>query len=432
MTDSTTTDRVDIGELREAAIAELRSAGTITSKRVEDAFRAVPRHLFVPEAEPKDAWAPYQPVVTRRDVHGNALSSVSDMHVQSYMLTEARIEPGQNVLEIGSGGYNAALIAELVGPTGQVTTVDIDPWVTARASRLLDQAGYSSRVQVVLADAEDGVPDGAPYDRILVTVGSWDIPPAWFEQLTDDGLLVVPLRMRGLTRTIAFAKDPVTGGLRSVAAKLFGFVPIQGQGSHQAMVVELRGGEVCLHFDDDADGALEPELLADVFASERVEVWSGAMIGNFELLDTVQMWLATTQPGFCWLTLDRDKDSGVVRLPGNRTRAMAVVDGPNLAYLLTRPAADVENSAEFGVHAYGPHAAVLAERVAEQLRVWSRDHRGGPGADYRILPASTPDNPISKSSPDSRVIHKRHARVLISWRRPTATGADQDASPLSP
>ncbi|WP_103944508.1 class I SAM-dependent methyltransferase [Thermomonospora echinospora] len=188
-----TTDHTGVDELREAAIAELRSAGTLASQEVEAAFRAVPRHTFIPEADLATAWAPYRAVVTKRDEHGNALSSVSDMHVQSYMLTEARIEPGMNVLEIGSGGYNAALIAELVGPDGRVTTVDIDEWVTDRASRLLDAAGYSSRVEVVLADAEAGMPDGAPYDRILVTVGSWDIPPAWTEQLADDGLLVVPL-----------------------------------------------------------------------------------------------------------------------------------------------------------------------------------------------------------------------------------------------
>jgi protein-L-isoaspartate(D-aspartate) O-methyltransferase len=234
--------------------------------------------------------------------------------------------------------------------------------------------------------------------------------------------------MRGLTRTIAFAKDPETGGLRSVGAKLFGFVPMQGDGSHQAKSVVLRDGEVTLRFDDDDHSiALEPGRLGGVFDSERVEVWSGALIGNFELLNTVQMWMATTQPGFCWLALDRGTDSGVVSLPGSRTTAMAVVDGRSLAYILTRPATQVEKSVEFGVHAYGPQARVLAERVAEQLRVWGRDHRGGPGARYRIYPVGTPDDRI----PNGRVIDKRHVRVLIFWPQPAATGADQDASPLS-
>lgn len=77
-------------------------------------------------------------VVTRRDEHGKAISSVSAPWLQAVMLEEAGLGPGQRVLEIlGSGGYNAALMAELVGPTGEVTTVDIDPHVTARARRFL-------------------------------------------------------------------------------------------------------------------------------------------------------------------------------------------------------------------------------------------------------------------------------------------------------
>lgn len=90
------------------------------------------------------------------------------------------------VLEIGSGGYNAALIAELVGETGQVTTVDIDPDVADRAQSCLAAAGYH-RVNVVVADAEGGVPKHAPYDRMIVTVGAWDIPPAWSDQLAEGG-----------------------------------------------------------------------------------------------------------------------------------------------------------------------------------------------------------------------------------------------------
>jgi protein-L-isoaspartate(D-aspartate) O-methyltransferase len=70
-------------------------------------------------------------------------------------------------------------------------------------------------VRVVLADAEDGVPDGAPYDRIVVTAGAWDIPPAWISQLSGpDGRLVVPLRLRGLTRTVVFERD--ASGLASL------------------------------------------------------------------------------------------------------------------------------------------------------------------------------------------------------------------------
>lgn len=416
-----------IAEMRDRAVEELTKDGAIASTAVAGAMRTVPRHLFVPEVGPEDAYDPYRSVVTKRDADGNALSSVSDMHVQSFMLEQAQITPGMNLLEIGSGGYNAALMAEMTGPPGRVTTVDIDDWVTDRARRMLDAAGYS-RVNVVLADAEEGVPEQAPYDRILVTVGAWDIPPAWVEQLADDGRLTVALRMRGLSRTVTFEK--AGGHLVSVSSKLFGFVPMQGAGAHQARLLVLRDGEVTLRFDDDFD--IDPGLLAGVFATSRVEEWSGALIGTHELLDTVQMWLSTTLPGFCWVVIDPDRDTGVISLPRNRTAALAVVDGADFAYVTTRPAAEAAEgtettaSVEFGVHAYGPDAARLAEQVAKQLRVWSREHRGGPGPVFRVFPAGTPDDAL----PAGRVIDKVHSRIVISWPQPAGAGPSQRVSHL--
>jgi len=164
--------------LRETMVGELRELGTIRSDRVADAFRTVPRHLFAPGAPLAAVYAATTSVIIKRDNHGVAISSVSAPELQAFMLEQAAIRPGMNVLEIGSGGYNAALVAELVGSEGTVTTVDIDPDVTDRASSFLGEAGYS-RVNVVLSDAETGVPEHAPYDRIIVTAGAWDIPPVW-------------------------------------------------------------------------------------------------------------------------------------------------------------------------------------------------------------------------------------------------------------
>lgn len=422
-----TTTADDIARLRDEAVGELVKNGTITSAAVEAAMRKVPRHLFIPEVPPQEAYDPFSAVVTRRDGEGNALSSVSDMHVQAWMLEQAAIEPGMNVLEIGSGGYNAALIAELVGVTGEVTTVDIDEWVTDRAGRLLADVGYR-QVRVLLRDAEGGVPEHAPFDRVLVTVGAWDLPPAWSAELADKGRLVTALRLRGLHRVIAFENGD--GCLRSAASKLFGFVPVQGAGAHGAQLLVMRRGEVTLSYDDDFP--VDPQLLEGVFGTERAEVWSGALIRSFELLDTVQMWLATALDGFCTLLLDRSRDSGVVRPPANRSFAMATVHGASLAYVTTRPAAeDGQKAVEFGVHAYGPKAAALANEVAAQLRTWAALHRRGPGPAYRVYPAGTLDSQLALDGP-SRVIDKAHSRVLISWpgaASPPAPGQDASSVP---
>lgn len=149
---------------------ELVAEGTILSKEVEAAFRVVPRHLFAPGATLQEPYA-QDTVRTKRDEHGITISAISAPQIQAMMLEQAGLRSGMRVLEIGSGGYNAALMAELVGEHGQVTTVDIDPEVIDRVRDCLIEAGYS-RVNVVLADAEGGVPEHAPYDRIIVTAGA--------------------------------------------------------------------------------------------------------------------------------------------------------------------------------------------------------------------------------------------------------------------
>lgn len=80
---------------------------------------------------------------------------------------------------------------------------------------------------------------------------------------------------------------------------------------------------------------------------------------------------------------------------------------------------------QLGVHAFGPDAAELAEEVAEQLRVWEREHRGGPGPQFRVYPAGTPDDQL----PEGRVIDKKHTRVTISWPQAATAAAGQSVLP---
>lgn len=186
-------DSGPLHQLRTAMTAQLVEKGWIRTPAVAAAFNAVPRHLFVPDAVPlADAYAD-DIVATKRGPDGKTISSVSAPWVQAYMLEEAKLRPGARVLEIGSGGYNAALIAEVVGPRGRVITVDIDPDITANARRYLDQAGYP-HVQVVHGDGETGYEPGGSYDAIIVTVEAGDISPFWVEQIAPGGRIVVPLR----------------------------------------------------------------------------------------------------------------------------------------------------------------------------------------------------------------------------------------------
>ncbi|MEU6848455.1 methyltransferase, FxLD system [Actinacidiphila alni] len=396
--------------LRNSAVDTLCAEGWITTPEVEAVMRAVPRHAFTPEVSVEKAYDPYAAVITKTDEHGVQLSSVSAPQIQAIMLEQAHVRPGMRVLEIGSGGLNAAYLAELVGTGGHVTTVDIDPVVTDRARRLLGEHGYD-RVVVVTADAAEPIPGLGTVDIVMVTVGAWDVPPAWIDQLKPGGSLVVPLRMRGLTRSVAFTR--VGDHLESESAKICGFVPVQGSTAHNEELLLVNGTpEIGLRFDDGLPS--DPSLLDNAVTFTRFERWTGVTIGVSELVDTLQMHLAICLPGFCIMAVDPELDSGIVA-PANKGFALAAVDdeGRTFAYLTTRRTEDNEH-VEFGVHALGPDAAAFAETLADHLRDWAGEHRGGPGPIVRVYPANTPDERIS----GARVLDKVHSRISLSWPAP--------------
>ncbi|WP_131785653.1 methyltransferase domain-containing protein [Protofrankia symbiont of Coriaria ruscifolia] len=158
----------DAARLREELVRELRALKALVTPEVERAVRAVARHLFVPEVPVEKAYAAEHHYVTKKDEHGVSISSVSAARIQVMMLEQAEVRPGMRVLEIGTGGYNAALLAELVGEGGVVISIDIDQDVLDRARRFLPAAGYGS-VTLLRADGEFGAPEHAPFDRIIVT-----------------------------------------------------------------------------------------------------------------------------------------------------------------------------------------------------------------------------------------------------------------------
>ncbi|MBX5449995.1 methyltransferase domain-containing protein [Thermogemmatispora sp.] len=178
---------------------------------VRRALLAVSRAHFVPyycRQERPGVWVKHearslvyrdQALVTRVDERGRPLSSSSMPSIMAAMLEALAVQPGMHVLEIGTGtGYNAALLAELVAPDGQVVTLDIDAELTALAAERLRLAGYDQCVQVVTADGLQGYAPAAPYERIIATGSYRRIPSAWCEQLAPQGILVGDL-VRSLT-----------------------------------------------------------------------------------------------------------------------------------------------------------------------------------------------------------------------------------------
>ncbi|WP_326593357.1 methyltransferase [Streptomyces sp. NBC_01294] len=131
------------------------SGGWASSPPVRDALRTVPRHRYAPEKDLRTSYDADLAIVTRRDETGRATSSVSAAWLQADMLESLCLGPGAIVYEAGSGGYNAELIAHVVGPAGRVVTCDIDPYVVRRTRRLTTEAG-SGRVVAFQGDAASG------------------------------------------------------------------------------------------------------------------------------------------------------------------------------------------------------------------------------------------------------------------------------------
>ncbi|MGC4939279.1 methyltransferase, FxLD system [Kribbella sp. DT2] len=398
---------VSAAELRAAMVEEMRGHGDLRTDAVARAFATVPRERFAPEAPLVQVYNRDDVVITKRDANGLALSSVSAPRIQAQMLEQAEIRPGMRVLEIGSGGYNAALIAELVGTEGEVTTVDIDAFVTDRASQYLAAAGYD-RVRVLQADAEGGVPQHAPFDRIIVTAGAWDVPPAWIEQLADDGLLVVPLRLRGLTRSFALA--PEAGHLVARSYDLCGFVSMQGAGANDERLILLHGEDVGLRVDDDQD-VPTPDSLRDALVSERVTRGSGVEVGGFEPFDDLDLFVATRLDDFGLLVAKDEAISAGLVERSARMGAKTALSRDSFAYRASQSTSEERTSFEFVVYGHGPHADSLVDQYVGLIREWNQLHRGGTGARVEVFPAGA-DVPVPAGG---RVIAKKHTSVLISW-----------------
>ncbi|WP_256790414.1 MULTISPECIES: methyltransferase, FxLD system [Frankia] len=420
----------DIPRLREELIRELRELKAIVTPEVEQAVRAVLRHLFIPEVPVEKAYAAEHHYVTKKDEHGVSISSVSAARIQAMMLEQAEVRPGMRVLEIGSSGYNAALLAELVGEAGQVTSIDIDQDVIDRAARLLPAAGYEN-VHLRRTDGEFGAPEHAPFDRIIVTVCAWDLPPAWSDQLAEGGRLVVPLRMRGLTRSVAFEQE--NGRLVDRGYELCGFVPMQGVGERRERLVSLHGDDVRLRLDDDQQA--DADGLRAALPMPRQEAWSGITVGKNTRFDGLYLLMAMTLPDFGLLAATKAAmDRGLVAHSWG-LGVPTLLDGDSFAYLTFRATSEAREQFEYGAFGHGPHADTTVEKLVGLIRSWD-----GTSLNARITayPAHTPDELLP---PDALVLARRHTRIAITWPSPAAAsgsvrrdeeGAQVSVQPAAP
>lgn len=164
-------------------IEDLRYYGI--SEGVLNAMKLVPRHLFVPEKEKRNAYADYPLPIGWGQ-------TISAPHMVAIMCDLLDIQEGMKILEIGAGsGYHAAIMGVLAG-TGHVYAVETIEGLASFAKENLKKAGIKN-VTVIVADGSLGLPEHAPYDRISVACAAPEILDTLTDQLKVGGKLIIPV-----------------------------------------------------------------------------------------------------------------------------------------------------------------------------------------------------------------------------------------------
>jgi methyltransferase of ATP-grasp peptide maturase system len=217
-------------------VDQITDKGDLRSPRWREALLAIPRHLFIPHYylqdtsqrptrwvrhEPGDAestrrWLEliYSPTTLITEVAQYAdrgvqmpVCSSTKPDLMIRMLEALEVHDGHRVLEIGTGtGYNAALLTHRLGDH-TVCSVDIDPTLIIAAAQRLDQLGYHPTL--VAGDGAEGLPEQAPFDRIIATCSLRAFPPEWIHQLRPGGIALVHLEgPLGAGNLLALHRDP--------------------------------------------------------------------------------------------------------------------------------------------------------------------------------------------------------------------------------
>lgn len=213
-------------EQRRMVVEYLVELGYLSNPKVIRALLNVPREMFVPREMARYAYVDSPMPIG----YGQTISAI---HMVAIMTEALDPEPGDIVLEVGTGsGYQAAVLAEIVarsseGERGHVYTIERIPELAKFAEENLRRAGYAEYVTVIVGDGTLGYPEKAPYDGIIVTAAAPSVPPPLIEQLKDGGRLVIPVGDRFVQRLLIVEK--AGGELRKRWGIECVFVPLIGR-----------------------------------------------------------------------------------------------------------------------------------------------------------------------------------------------------------
>ncbi len=215
--------------LRRQMAQELLGRGVIKDPRIGRAFARVPRHIFLEGVIP-----PEQAYFDQAVMLKYPCSSVSQPQVMASMLEILDLQPGMKVLEIGTAsGYNAALLAEIVGDPELIYSVEREKDLIPTARENLERSGYGE-VNVAAGDGTLGWPhrEEVPFERIIITAQTPSLPPPLTDQLKEGGKMVLPLVL-GEDITLLVRVEKEDGLWGRVFPCPVSFVTLRGQGLQQ-------------------------------------------------------------------------------------------------------------------------------------------------------------------------------------------------------
>jgi protein-L-isoaspartate(D-aspartate) O-methyltransferase len=208
--------RIDLyEEEKRAMIMIIRKAG-IHDEQVLSAMSTVPRHLFVDKDKRSFAYE-------NTSLGISCEQTISQPYTVAYMTQELKIHRGDTVLEIGTGsGYQAAILSSM---GAKVFTIERHFQLLETARKRFEELRLNIASRA--GDGTIGWKEYAPYDKIIVTAGSPDIPPALVGQLGENGILVIPVGSKAVQKMMVIVKK--NGRVYSEEKDTFKFVPLIGK-----------------------------------------------------------------------------------------------------------------------------------------------------------------------------------------------------------
>ncbi|MFF3822196.1 methyltransferase, FxLD system [Streptomyces bluensis] len=413
-TDTITTPTADAERLRNALVDQLRTDGHARTPAVETALRTVPRHVFVPDASLEDAYA-NAPVHIKYDTDGTSISCASQPGVVALMLDQLDAQPGERILELGAGtGYNAGLLAHLVGENGHVTTLDVDDDLVEGARAHLAAAGITN-AEAVTRDGALGYAEAAPYDRIIATVGAHGVPHAWLQQLAPGGRLLVPQRLKGtVSRSIAYEQRD--GRWVSLGSEMNTFMPLRrGIADDDRRVIPLST-DGAVRLQAPAGLNIDADALAGVLDQPHTEEWTGMTVRAMESPEWMELFVTCSLPSGLIRMLFPQSAKGTLLTEDPYPSSTAVVDKGAVTYLARRLSKEKTHDGdrlwEFGVIGHGPGSDELVARVADAIRTWDRDYRDRE-ATFEIQPLDAPE---IEQRPGLFALDTPLNRIVVDWR----------------